>query len=170
MSALRVDTAAGAMTIELCPSQAPETCRYFSDIARRGILDDGQVFRVTTDDNDNLSTSSPIHIIQFGTRRGLDESRQVIEHETTDQTGLTHRRWTVSASRYGPGEVYASFFVCMRDEPCLDFGGDRRDDGQGYAAFGRVIDGESLLTSIYARAGVDALLSDPITIHRVIRE
>jgi len=167
MSALRVDTAKGGFTIRLHDTQAPETCRYYLNIAERGDLDDGAVFRVTTEQNDTLSNGCPIDIVQFGTRRGLDGERRSIQHESTNTTGITHRRWTASASCFAPGEVYGSFFVCMRDEPALDFGGKRRSDGLGYAAFGEVVDGHDTIETLYLQAGDHEILRQPIRIERV---
>ncbi len=167
MSALRIDTAKGGFTIRLHDTEAPATCRYYRDIAARGDLDQGVVFRVTTRENDTQSNGWPIDIVQFGTHSGLDGDRRSIQHESTDTTGLTHRRWTVSASCYAPGEVYGSFFVCMRDEPALDFGGKRRSDGLGYAAFGEVVDGHGTIETLYAHAGANEILKQPIRINRV---
>lgn len=167
MSTLKVDTESGVFTIRMHDEHAPDTCRYFKAIVEHGDLDSGSVFRITTPDNDTLSKDWPINIIQFGTNEGLDGARATIRHESTDATGLAHHRWTVSASRYAPGEVYGSFFVCMRDEPALDFGGERRDDQQGYAAFGEVVEGHATLEAIYALAEANELLRRPIRITRV---
>ncbi len=43
-----------------------------------------------------------------------------------------------------------AFFVCLGDQPELDFGGKRNPDGQGFAAFGRVTSGMKLLRKIGA--------------------
>jgi len=168
MSILTVDTTAGGFTIRLNDAQAPETCRYYRDIAARGDLDDGIVFRVTTRENDGRSNGWPIAIVQFGTGNGFDGERRLIRHESTNTTGISHRRWTVSASCFAPGEVYGSFFVCMRDEPALDFGGGRRRDGLGYAAFGEVVDGHGTLETLYGQAGSNEILAKPVRIDRVI--
>ena len=125
------------------------------------------MFRVTTQENDAHSSGCPIDIVQFGTHDSLDGERRLIRHESTNTTGITHRRWTVSASCFSPGEVYGSFFVCMRDEPALDFGGGRRSDGLGYAAFGEVVDGHGTLETLYGQAGNDEILAQPIRIDRV---
>lgn len=164
MSALRVSTTLGAFSIALHEDGAPATCRYYREFASTGRLDNGTVFRITTGGGGD---PHPIRVIQFGTRRGLDEPGHRIAHESTLDTGLRHRRWTVSAARYEAGVVYGSFFVCMRDEPALDFGGGRRDDGLGYAAFGDVCDGFETLQAIYAMAKARELLATPIRIDSV---
>ena len=113
-------TAGGELHIELHDEQAPHTCRYFVDAVRDKAFDSGAIFRITTANNAEHAVGHPIEVVQFGTSRGLDESPSHIRHESTKDTGLRHRRWTVSASRFAPGEVYRSFFICMRDEPMLD--------------------------------------------------
>ena len=55
----------------------------------------------------------------------------------------------------------------MRHEPELDFGGSRQPDGQGFAAFGRVIDGFDTLERIYRRAELGEMLTNGIPIYEV---
>lgn len=164
MSVLKVSTTLGAFTISLRPDRAPATCRYYLELATAGRLDNGTVFRITTGDGDDRN---PIRVIQCGTHRGLDERWDSITHESTRDTGIRHRRWTVSAARFKAGVVYSSFFVCLRDEPALDFGGGRHDDGLGYAAFGEVCDGFETLEVVYAKAEPGELLSNPILMRSV---
>lgn len=166
MPLLCIETAIGKFEIELFSQQAPATCQYFVGVARRGELDAGQIFRVTHDEP-NAKDTPGIDVVQLGTAQTLTEARQQLTHESTQQTGVQHKRWTVSASRFGPGELYASLFICMRDEPELDFGGNRHSDGQGYAAFGTVTSGTHLIKKIHQRAHHNELLKTPITIQRV---
>ena len=44
-------------------------------------------------------------------------------------------------ARAGPDTAQDEFFICIGPQPELDFGGQRNPDGQGFAAFGRVIKG-----------------------------
>lgn len=164
---LRVVTALGSFTVSLATRSAPHTCDYFLGLAKNGALDDGAIFRITTRQNRPAEVPHPIHIVQLGTRRGLDEERSRVPHEDTGDSGLRHKRWTVSASRFEPGELYASFFVCLRDEPALDAGGGRRADARGYAAFGSVVHGTDVVEDIYGRAESEEVLRAPIAIHRV---
>lgn len=166
-SVLTVQTAAGQFHINLFDNDAPHTCQYFRRLVGNGMLDDGAVFRITTAANYDSSDEPPIEVIQIGTPLGLDEPRQCIPHESTSTTGLLHRQYTVSASRFGPGELYGSFFICMRDEPALNYGGERHVDGLGYAAFGEVVAGQKVLERIYDSAGADEVLSTPIPLHEI---
>lgn len=164
---LTVNTTAGQFQILLHDNAAPQTCQYFRRLVNEGTLDDGAVFRITTKTNFSSSDEPPIEVIQIGTPLGLDEPRSPIPHESTSMTGLTHRQFTVSASRFAPGELYGSFFICMRDEPALDCGGERHADGLGYAAFGEVVVGQTTLERIYERAEANEVLSKPIPIQSI---
>ena len=42
----------------------------------------------------------------------------------------------------------SDFFICLDDQPSLDFGGKRFDDGQGGGAFGRVVKGMDVVRGI----------------------
>lgn len=163
-STLRVTTTLGAFAVALDEERAPATCRYFRELVARGALDGGGIFRITTAAEE---VAHAIEIVQLGTRNGLDEVRTRIPHESTAQTGLAHRRWTASAARMAPGEVYGSMFICMRDEPSLDEGGLRNVDRRGFAAFGEVVAGQDVLQAIFGRACSDEMLPDPICIERV---
>jgi cyclophilin family peptidyl-prolyl cis-trans isomerase len=44
-------------------------------------------------------------------------------------------------ARGGPDSATSDFFILLNDQLSLDFGGLRFDDGQGAAAFGRVVKG-----------------------------
>ena len=63
-------------------------------------------------------------------------------------TGLRHRDGTVSMARDEPGTATSSFFICIGRQPELDFGGRRNPDGQGFAAFGRVVKGMDVVRRI----------------------
>lgn len=64
-----------------------------------------------------------------------------IIHETTAQTGIIHKDGAISMGRKEPGTASSEFFICINDQPELDFGGKRNPVGQGFAAFGKVIEG-----------------------------
>jgi len=154
----------GEFSILLHYDRAPVTCRYFCDLVRNGGLSDSSVFRIVAERNQQPDDPCPIHVVQIGPGHNIFGDRQFITHEGTNLSGLSHPKWTVSAARFGPGEVYGSFFICMRDEPELDFGGRRQPDGQGFAAFGQVIEGFDTLEQIYQRGECDEMLTNEIPI------
>ena len=63
-----------------------------------------------------------------------------IKHETTVLTGILHKDGVISMARNEPGTATSEFFICIGDQPSLDYGGKRNPDGQGFAAFGKVMD------------------------------
>ena len=164
-------TALGEIAITLHVAAAPHSCRYVLDLVDRGTLSPSSVFRVVTARNEASAGSRPsVEAAQFGHRCDDPDIPQIIPHEGTSSTGLRHRRGTVSLARYRPGAVYGSFFVCYRDEPCLDQGGHRNPDCQGFAAFGSVLSGWPVLEAIYSRAEESEYLSRPVLIPAVRRE
>ena len=72
-----------------------------------------------------------------------------IIHETTQQTKILHKDGTISLARLEPGTANTEFFICVGDQPGFDFGGANNPDGQGYAAFGKVVKGMPVVRSIY---------------------
>ena len=53
-------------------------------------------------------------------------------------------------ARNGPVTATASFSIAIGDQPEMDFGGRRNPDGQGFAAFGRVVRGMDVVKAIQA--------------------
>lgn len=163
---LQVTTGSGEFRVQLEAERAPKTCRYFAELAAAGRLDGSSVFRVVTPDNEPEEHNG-ISVVQLGLWSEDQPERVLVPHESTEMTGLEHRQWTVSAARFEVGELYGSFFVCMRDEPCLDHGGTRNPDEAGFAAFGRVVDGHETLHALYRQAEPAAMLTSPIPVHSV---
>lgn len=166
MTTLRVDTAAGPFEIALHGQQAPYTSAYFRDLVARDQLRGAQAFRMLSARNPEVSAGSHIHVIQFGREDWMRTRNHSVPHEDTRRTGLAHRRWSVSAARFGEMELYGSFFVCMRDEPALDYGGDRHADGQGFAVFGEVSAGFEVLEQIFSAPTRGDLLDPPIAVEQ----
>ena len=112
-----------------------------------------------------------IEVVQGGVRRLPPEQRvPPIAHETTAATGLRHRDGTLSMARSRPGTASSEFFICIGDQPELDFGGRRNPDGQGFAAFGRVVEGMAVVRLIQAlEPDGGQYLREPVPITRATR-
>ena len=95
--------------------------------------------------------------------------RPAIPLERTRDTGVLHVDGALSMARGGPDTARASFFICIGDQPSLDFGGNRNLDGQGFAAFGRVIDGMEVVRRIQNGAVEGQRLVEPVVISSVRR-
>ena len=67
-------------------------------------------------------------------------------------------------ARSGPDTATSSFFICVGDQPELDYGGRRNPDGQGFAAFGAVLDGMDVVRAINRSPAEGQSLTPPIRI------
>ena len=93
----------------------------------------------------------------------------MVAHETTQQSGLHHLRGTVSFAREAPGTATSEFFICMEDQPGLDFRGTNNPDGQGYAAFGKVVKGMDVVNKIFRKPEFDQYFDPPVPIYSIER-
>lgn len=144
------ETEKGAIEIEIDTVRAPITGTNFLKYVDGGFFDGGIVNRSVRPDN-TVRHDVEIQVIQFQ----IDPARRrqqfaPIPMERTSVTGLTHLDGTVSMARSGPDTATASFSIVIGDQPEMDFGGRRNPDGQGFAAFGRVVRGMDVVKSIQA--------------------
>ena len=72
-------------------------------------------------------------------------------------------------ARAGVDTATDEFFICVGDQPELDFGGKRNPDGQGFAAFGRVFRGMDVVRRIQESPAEGETLRPPIKMVRVHR-
>jgi peptidyl-prolyl cis-trans isomerase A (cyclophilin A) len=167
----RVETEAGSFVVEVDPAVAPITVAHYLAHVDRKLLDGGAIYRIVTLANQGPQTRHKIEVVQWGMNRPDDQAPPLppIAHETTRQTGLRHRDGTVSMARAQPGSATAEYFVCVGDQPELDFGGGRNPDGLGFAAFGRVVEGMDVIRALHARAEADQYLAQPIRVRSVRR-
>jgi peptidyl-prolyl cis-trans isomerase A (cyclophilin A) len=112
--------------------------------------DGGMVNRAVRPDN-TIRHDVEIQVIQFQSNPAW-ASREFppIPMERTSVTGLTHLDGVVSMARAGPNTATSSFSIMIGDQPSLDYGGARNADGQGFAAFGRVVSGMDVALKIQA--------------------
>jgi peptidyl-prolyl cis-trans isomerase A (cyclophilin A) len=172
---VRMETELGPIVIELYPDKAPITVANFLAYADKHLLDGGSFYRTVSPKYDN--NPATINVIQGGLNRD-DSPLPAIAHETTKATGLRHTDGVISMARDGPGTAGSEFFICLGDNPALDFGGLRNKDGQGFAAFGRVIEGMDVVRKIHdapavANADVSYLkgqmIAKPVKIQKLSR-
>lgn len=173
-----LETSAGTIEISVNTDKAPLSSASFLTAVDNHLLENNAAFyRVVRKEND---TGSPdIAVIQGGI---LDQSAALplVFHETTEQTGLLHQNGTISLAR-APGSTGGgtTFFICIGDQPSLDYGEKRYADKQGFAAFGQVIEGMDIVRTIqrmrtqsnteqdqYAKQ----LLVNPVKILRAFRQ
>lgn len=141
-----ITTDLGDITVELYPAKAPVTVANFLKYVEAHLYDGSYFFRAVTLNN-QPKDSVKIEVIQGGNVDSL-KLFAPIPLETTEQTGILHKNGTISMARSKPKTATSSFFICINDQPSLDFGGKRNRDGQGFAAFGKVIKGMDIVTLI----------------------
>jgi peptidyl-prolyl cis-trans isomerase A (cyclophilin A) len=165
-----VQTELGDIVLEIDTGHAPNTAVNFLRYVDAGHYDGGTFHRTVKMDNQPDSPVK-IEVIQAGvsaerTRDGFP----AIPLERTSVTGLRHTDGTISMARGQPDSATSGWFICINDQPALDFGGARNPDGQGFAAFGRVVRGMDVARKIQQAPNTDAQrLTPPITILKAAR-
>ncbi len=165
-----IETEKGTIEAELDAGKAPATVANFLRYVDGKFYDGGRFHRTVTPDN-QPDNKVKIEVVQAGVDpdRAKDEFPP-IKLERTRDTGLSHKDGTLSMARDGPDTATSDFFICVGDQPELDFGGKRNPDGQGFAAFGRVVKGMDVVKKIQASAADGQTLSPPVKIVKVSRK
>jgi peptidyl-prolyl cis-trans isomerase A (cyclophilin A) len=162
-----IQTSEGNIIIELYPNKAPITVSNFLKYINNRLYDNSSFFRVCTLENE-AERDIKIEVIQGG---NIDETKSFppIKMETTEQTGINHLNGTLSMARMGPDTATSQFFICINDQPELDYQGKRNPDGQGFSAFGKVIKGMDVVLQIQKQNEEDQYLLKPILIKTIKR-
>jgi peptidyl-prolyl cis-trans isomerase A (cyclophilin A) len=164
-----IQTTLGDIEVELDADRAPGTTRNFLRYALEGLYADGAFHRTVTPANQPADVVK-IAVIQAAANPArADQFFAPIPLERTRDTGLRHVDGAISMARDGPDTARDEFFLCVGDQPELDFGGKRNPDGQGFAAFGRVIQGMDVVRRIHQLPADGQKLSTPVLIQRAIR-
>lgn len=163
-----IETGLGAIEAEIDTVHAPVTAANFLRYVDAGYYNGGQFHRTVKPDNQPNNTVR-IEVIQAGRSPGTEEFPPIAQ-ERTSVTGIVHRDGTVSMARSGPDTATSDFFICIGDQPSLDFGGKRNPDGQGFAAFGRVVKGMDVVRKIRAAPAQEQRLTPPVGIVAIRRK
>lgn len=164
-----ISTGQGDIHVTLDLKNAPVTSANFLRYVDAHLFDSSCFYRVVRPDN-QPNDSVRIAVIQGG-RYEKEETGGFppIAHETTDQTGIRHLDGVISMARWTPGTATSEFFICVGDQPDLDFGGKRNPDGQGFAAFGRVTRGMDVVRKIHSIEAPSQYLEKPVMIYSITR-
>jgi peptidyl-prolyl cis-trans isomerase A (cyclophilin A) len=170
-SAIRVHTSLGIIDAELDAVGAPVTVENFLRYVDAGRYAGGVFHRTVRLEPDNQPRNAvKIEVVQGGVNPEFAERDwPAIPLERTRDTGLQHRDGTLSMARAGPDTATSDFFICIGDQPELDFGGRRNPDGQGFAAFGRVTIGMDVVRRIQQAPADGQKLTPPVRILRIER-
>jgi peptidyl-prolyl cis-trans isomerase A (cyclophilin A) len=168
----------GNIKIEIDDKNAPITVANFIQHIETGIYNSASFYRTVRKSNQLYKPF--IDVVQGGLGlKVFDDSYnppfKPILHESTIITGILHLNATISMSRTSIDTASSEFFICIGNQPELDFGGRRNPDGFGFAAFGKIIKGMELIEVIHKSQTSDfapeswpmlkgQLLKDPILI------
>lgn len=157
-------TTLGEILCEIDTINAPATAKNFLAHLNSGTFKKAVFYRVVRPNNQPYNQNK-IEVIQGGLfDDNLIEKYPPIIHETTKQTGLKHINGALSMARNEPGTASTEFFICVGDQPSLDFGGKRNPDGQGFAVFGRVISGMEIVRKIQQLKDTSQYLIEPVKV------
>ena len=155
---IRFETTLGSFTIELFDKEAPVSARNFRDYVAAGFYD-GTIFHRVI----------PGFVIQgggFTPDMQQKKTRSPIKNEAGN--GVKNRRGTLSMARTNdPHSATSQFFVNLVDNAFLDPG----RGGAGYAVFGHVTNGMSVIDAIAGsktgrRGGHDDVPLEPVVVLR----
>jgi peptidyl-prolyl cis-trans isomerase A (cyclophilin A) len=163
-----IKTELGDIIVTIDLKNAPATSSNFLRYTDAHLLDSTCFYRVVRMDN-QPNDSVKIEVIQGGRYKDEDNCFPPIIHETTNITGLKHLDGVISMARSAPGTATSEFFICVGDQPELDFGGKRNKDGQGFAAFGWVVKGMDVVRKIHSIRAPGQYLDKPVKILTVER-
>ncbi len=159
----------GDIEVEIDSVHAPVTAANFLRYIDLGFYRFGRFHRTVRADNQPGSTV-PIAVVQAGLDSLRVENFPPIPLERTSVTKLRHTDGEISMARDGPNTATSDFFICVGDQRALDFGGKRNPDGQGFAAFGRVLRGMEVVRRIHQAPAEGQQLEPPIRILGIKRK
>ena len=162
-----IETPMGKIKVEVYQEKAPITAGNFLGYVDDGLYDGTTFFRTVTMDN-QPNNDVKIEVIQGG-QVPKEKEYDPIKLERTTLTGLKHLDGVISMGRFKPDSAKSSFFFCIGDQPELDYGGKRNPDGQGFAAFGKVIEGMDVVRAIQVEPYEEQRLTPPIEIIKISR-
>jgi peptidyl-prolyl cis-trans isomerase A (cyclophilin A) len=135
-------TSAGDIVVALETAKAPITAGNFLHYVDTHRLDGTEFYRA-------MKTEPEAGLVQGGVR----DPRKLfppIAHEPTSRTGLSHVDGALSVPRLALGSARGDFTIMVGDQKYLDAGPGSAGDGQGYAVFGRVVEGMDVVRRILA--------------------
>jgi len=133
---------AGDIVVAIETARAPITAANFLHYVDSRRYDGSQFYRA-------MHTAPEAGLVQAGVR---DAGRLFppIAHEPTSLTGLSHIDGALSMARFAPGSATSDFSIMVGPQHYLDAGPGSGGDAQGYAVFGRVVEGMDVVRHILA--------------------
>ncbi|MBI9059712.1 MAG: peptidylprolyl isomerase [Labilibaculum sp.] len=161
---VEITTSFGTIELEIYEDKASITAKNFLHHVDQNTFKDACFYRVVRMDNQG-NRNTKIEVIQGGLfHDSIVDQIPTIIHENTKQTGVMHTDGVISMARNQPGSASTEFFICVGEQASLDYGGMRNSDGQGFAAFGKVIKGMDVVKQIQVQKDEGQMLIEKIKI------
>ncbi|MDO9375675.1 MAG: peptidylprolyl isomerase [Ferruginibacter sp.] len=168
---LLINTNYGEIEVEVYPAKAPKTVAAFLSYVDSGFYTNTSFYRVVL--AEGMSTAANVGLIQGGIWQTNDKQHPNVPgilHESTKQTGLSHTTGTLSLARTTPGTANTEFFICIGDQTQFDAGNSNPRDGEGFAAFGKVIKGMQVVRTIQQQKKDGESFTQKIIIREIRRK
>jgi len=165
-----ITTAVGDIEAEIYAQKAPRTAAAFLSYIDSGFYTNSSFYRVVM--LEGFSPSENVGLIQGGIYQTNDKQHgnvPGIVHESTKETGLSHTSGTLSLARTSPGTANTEFFICIGDQTQFDYGKGGGADSLGFAAFGKVVKGMSIVRKIQQQPRTDEHFNMNIVINKIQR-
>lgn len=159
---VKLETNLGDIVIRLNERKAPITCANFVQYVKSGHYDGTIFHRVIKD----------FMIQGGGFNEGLKEKPTHAPIRNEANNGLKNDKYTIAMARTSdPHSATAQFFINTKNNTFLDYNPSKKVDG--YAVFGKVIQGQNVVDAIEAQAtgrrgGFDDVPQTPIIIKKAV--
>jgi peptidyl-prolyl cis-trans isomerase A (cyclophilin A) len=142
---VKLETAQGAIILELYPDKAPITAGNFLRYVDGKRFDGATFYRAS-----KVPNAPEFGLIQGGVQNDPAKVLKPIAHEPTTKTGLSHTDGVISMGRTNPGTATSDFFIVLGDMTYMDADPKQPGDNLGFAAFGKVVEGMDVARKILA--------------------
>ncbi len=138
-----LETGAGTIVVAVETERAPITAANFLRYVDQHRLDGTSFYRA-----DPIQAN--FGLIQGGTRNDPKRVLKPIADEPTSRTGLSNTDGAISMARGGPNSATGDFFIIVGDMSSLNAKPAQPGDSNGFAVFGRVVEGMDVVHKILA--------------------
>ena len=143
-----LETTAGDITVAIETVRAPISAANFLRYVDEKRFDGIVFYRAMRLD----WGEQPNGLIQAGTQYDPKRTLDPIAHEPTSETGVLHKRGSLSMARFAPGTATGDFSILLQEQPSMDADPHNEDAEAraGFAAFGHVVEGMEVVEAIHA--------------------
>jgi peptidyl-prolyl cis-trans isomerase A (cyclophilin A) len=131
---VRFDTSRGPFVVEVHRDWAPLGAKRFEDLVKDGYYDGARFFRIV-----------PNFVVQFGLAASPAMTKKWDKPIKDDPVTQTNRLGAITFATSGPNTRTAQLFINLRSNQMLD--------SQGFAPFGRVVEGMDVVEKLYPGYG-----------------